>query len=70
MNISELRAAMARKNISVPQLASLIGISKKTLYSRLSGETDFNLSEIRKIALVLKLSEAEILNIFFALKVA
>ena len=70
MNISELRAAMARKNISVPQLACLIGISKKTLYSRLSGKTDFNLSEIRKIAIILELSEAEILNIFFALKVA
>lgn len=70
MNIPELRAAMARKNISIPQLADLLEMSKKTMYSRFSGDTDFSLSEIQKIAKILELSKAEILIIFFTEKVA
>lgn len=70
MNMAELKAAMARKNISTPQLANLLKISKKTIYSRFSGETDFSLSEIRKIAVILELSNDDIMVIFFAGKVA
>ena len=70
MNMAELKAAMARKNISIPQLANLLKISKKTIYSRFSGETDFSLSEIRKIAVILELSNDDIMVIFFAEKVA
>ena len=70
MNISELKAAMARKNISIPQLAEQLNISKKTAYTRFSGETDFNLSEIRKIADILELSYDDIRLIFFDDKVA
>lgn len=70
MNILELKAAMARKGISIPQLADVLKLSKKTMYTRFSGETDFNLSEIRKIADVLELSYEEIKVIFFDDKVA
>jgi hypothetical protein len=48
----------------------MLKISKKTIYSRFSGETDFNLSEIRKIAEILELTSEDILIIFFAEKVA
>ena len=70
MNFPEIKAAMARKNISIPQLAELLKLSKKTIYSRFSGETDFNLSEIQSISKCLDLSNEDILNIFFAEKVA
>jgi predicted transcriptional regulator len=70
MNFPELKAAMARKNINIPLLAEMLKISKKTIYSRFSGETDFNLSEIRKIAEILELTSEDILIIFFAEKVA
>jgi transcriptional regulator with XRE-family HTH domain len=70
MNISELKAEMARKNISIPKLADLIGINKKTLYSRFSGTTVFNQAEIAAIAKELNLSDEDILNIFFAEKVS
>lgn len=70
MNIPELKAAMARKNISIPRLAELLHMSKKTMYTRFSGETDFTLSEIRKIACILDLSNDDILMIFFAEQVA
>lgn len=70
MNISELKAAMARKDISIPKLSELLEINKKTMYSRFSGETEFSLSEIKKIAEVLELSNEDILIIFFTEKVA
>ena len=69
MNVSELKAAMARKDISIPKLAELVEINKKTMYSRFSGETEFSLSEIKKIAEVLSLTNEDILIIFFTEKV-
>lgn len=70
MNFAELKAAMARKGISIPRLAELLGISKKTIYTRFSGDTDFTLKEIKRIAEVLELSDEDILIIFFTEKVA
>ena len=70
MNITELKAEMARQNISIPRLAKLIGIGKKTLYSRFETSSDFKQWEISAIAKVLKLSSDDILKIFFAEKVA
>ena len=70
MNIPELKAALARKNISIPKLAELIGTSKKTMYSRFSGNTDFSQSEISQISGILELSDSDILLIFFNNKVS
>ena len=70
MNISELKAEMARKDITIPQLADSISVSKKTLYSRFKGETSFTHPEIVAIAKVLNLSNNMIFAIFFAEEVA
>ena len=70
MNIAELKAEMARQNITIPQLAKLINVSKKTLYSRFKGETSFTQPEIAAIAKVLNLSSTRIFVIFFAKEVA
>lgn len=70
MNIAELKAEMARQNITIPQLAELIHVSKKTLYSRLKSETCFTQPEIAAIAKALKLSNTKIFIIFFAEDVA
>lgn len=66
MNIAELRAEMARQNVTIPQLAELIHVSKKTLYSRFKRETSFTQPEIAAIARVLNLSTTRIFVIFFA----
>ncbi len=66
MNIEDLKAEIARNNLSVPKLAKLIKLDKKTLYTRLSGATNFKQEEIAKIAKILNLSSAQILTIFFA----
>lgn len=66
MNINDLNAEIARCGLSIPKLADLIGLDKKTLYSRVKGETAFKQPEIAKISQVLHLSQDKILSIFFA----
>lgn len=64
MNVNDLNAEIARCGLSVPKLAEIIGLDKKTLYSRLRGETAFKQPEIADISRVLKLSPDKILSIF------
>lgn len=66
MNINDLRAEIARNNLSIPKLAELINVDKKTLYSRMNGETNFKQEEISAIAKVLELTSEKIMFIFFA----
>ena len=66
MNINDLNAEIARCDLSIPKLAELIGLDKKTLYSRIKGETSFKQPEIAKISQVRHLSQDKILAIFFA----
>ena len=70
MNISELKAAIAKNGMTVPKLAEAIGISKKTLYMKMEEETAFTQKEISAIARVLSLSNEDIILIFFTEKVA
>lgn len=65
MNFDDLNAEIARCGLSIPKLADKIGIGKKTMYSRMRGETSFNQAEISKISNVLKLDDDKILSIFF-----
>ena len=61
---------MIKREVSVPKLAEKIGISKKTLYSRMRGDTSFTQSEIVKISNVLSLDNEQMLSIFFTEKVS
>ena len=70
MNIPELKAAIAKRDFTIPKLADAIGISKKTLYTKIEGTSSFTQKEIARIATVLSLSNEEIIGIFFAEKVA
>lgn len=65
MNVSELKAEIARCDLSLPKLADLIKIDKKTMYSRIKGETSFKQDEIVKISIALNLTEEQIISIFF-----
>ena len=70
INIPELKAEMARIDLSIPKLANKIGLGKKTLYQKFSGKTQFTLPEIVSICNVLELDGNGILNIFFNQKVS
>ena len=70
MNINDLNAEIARCGLTIPKLAAIIGLDKKTLYSRMNGETSFKQPEIVKISKALNLSMDKIYAIFFADSVA
>lgn len=70
MNINDLNAEIARCSLSIPKLAKLIHMDKKTLYSRMNGESSFKQTEIVMISKVLNLTNEQILSIFFADSVA
>ena len=70
MNANELRAEIARNNLTIPKLAKLINVNKSTLYSRVNGKTPFTQKEITEIAKILNLSKEKIFFIFFTDKVA
>ena len=64
MNRAELRAAIARKDISLRDLAKALGISETSMWMKMKGEREFKESEIRKLAEILELSAADINLIF------
>lgn len=66
VNYNDLKAEIARANLSIPKLAEAMNIDKKTLYSRMHGDTNFDQQEIAIISKILNLSADKILNIFFA----
>jgi hypothetical protein len=44
-----IRAELARKNISIPEFAKIINLNRTTTYERLNGQTEWKKSEIDKI---------------------
>ena len=49
-----LRAEMVKKNKTIYQLASDIGVAEKTLRNKINGDTDFTLPEAQEIRKILK----------------
>ena len=65
MNLPELRAAVARKNMTNRDLASQMGLSRTAFHQKMNGEREFKNSEIKYLAHVLSLSMADVNTIFF-----
>ena len=64
MNREELRAAIARKDISKGQLANALGISYQALWNKMNGFSEFKESEIQKLITVLGLTAKEVNHLF------
>ena len=62
LNVSEFRVAMFRKGYTVKELASILGISEKTFYSRLKNKR-FGTEEIEQLIPLLEISDP--MAIFF-----
>ncbi len=65
MNIRELMSELAYKNCNVTDLAATLGLSKTSIYRKLSGKTDFTCTEIEKIKTKLDMSDEKLVKIFF-----
>ena len=59
-----LKAAIVRAGLTQGEFAKKIGISQNTLYSRMSGETPFNMDEVDKMRIVLSIGSSEVCDIF------
>lgn len=66
VNIRKLKAKLVEKNISIIELANVLGIDKSTVYRKLnkSGE-NFTVKDVEKISKALSLTYDDINSIFF-----
>ena len=64
MNREELRAEIARKNVSKAQIARELGISTSGLWLKMTGEREFKETEIKALVRVLDLTPADVDRIF------
>ena len=71
MNVAKFKAAIVERGTSVAELADAVGLSKSTLYRKIStGGDDFTIGEVLSITKALHLSSDEGQQIFFAQNVA
>ena len=63
---NECKAEVVRRNLTLENVASAIGIDVATLHRKMNGASDFYRSEIEKIIKYLNLSNEDVLRIFFA----
>lgn len=58
VNTNELRAQMARKGLNITKLASRMGVSTRTLSTKLSKSPEkFTQNEMESIAIILEIKE-------------
>lgn len=66
MNREELRAEIARKNVTRKHIAETLGLSAAGLSLKLSGVNEFKESEIKALVSVLDLTPADVNRIFLS----
>ena len=65
MQIRELMSELAYNNCNISELAATLGMSRSSIYRKLSGKCDFTCSEIAKIKSKLNMSDETLVKIFF-----
>lgn len=70
MKLNELKAEIARNEITIEQLAEKMGISRTTLWRKFNNPDSFTLKEISDITRILNVNKQRVLEIFFTEKVS
>lgn len=65
MNLTLLNEKIEEINIPLTTIAEKMGISRRTLYLKLSGKSVFKMSEANNISDILRLTNSEKSSIFF-----
>ena len=60
-----LKAKMVQLNLTVEDLADLMGCSIGSIYRKMRGESEFTRTEIQKLYSACNLTERELIKIFF-----
>ncbi len=66
MNPIEFKIAQIRAGVSKEDIAKYLGINPATVYRKFNGESEFTLSELRKLKVFLNLSKDDVDRIFFS----
>lgn len=66
VNPIEFKIAQIRAGVSKEDIAKYLGINPATVYRKFNGESEFTLSELRKLKVFLNLSKDDIDRIFFS----
>lgn len=64
MNRNELRAEIARKGKSNKAIIRALNISEQAFYNKMSGNSEFKESEIKKLIEILELTVEDVNRIF------
>ncbi len=64
MDREELRAEIARKNVSKGKLAKELGISSGSLWLKMTGQREFKETEIKALVRALNLTPEDVTRIF------
>lgn len=64
MNPTEFKIAQIIAGVSKEDMASALGVNIATVYRKINGESDFTLSELKKLKKILKLSSEDVDSIF------
>lgn len=65
MNANKFKYFVAERGMTLNELADKIGMNNSTLYRKMNGISDFRRNEILECAKILKITEDELLDIFF-----
>lgn len=65
MNANKFKYFVAERGMTLNELANKIGMNNSTLYRKMNGISDFKRNEILECAKILKITEDELLDIFF-----
>ncbi|WP_195513884.1 hypothetical protein [Turicibacter sanguinis] len=65
MNSKLLKSQIVLNRHTLVQVASYLEISRSALYRKMSGESDFTRKEVLKLKSLLKLSNDQVMGIFF-----
>ena len=65
MNQTEFKVAQIRAGLTKEEIAKALNVNVATIYRKLSGESEFTLSELRTLKGILGLSNTDIDRIFF-----
>ena len=70
MNARELKAQMVRKDKSVDQLCTALGISRSAWFRKVGGDSEFTQGEIARLRFELDLDDHQTADIFFSKEVS
>lgn len=65
-NKNKFKAVCVERNLTLEQVADILGINEVTLYRKMSGKSDFTRTEIQMFKMSLGLKSEEIDAIFFS----